>query len=167
MSVYSLLVYALCKHIVCQGVPGKGKVLTGISLFWFDKLKEIIPTHFVTAKIDEMPEEVKQYRDRLEGRTMLVKRAKVIPIEAIVRGYLTGIWAPDLLACAHSSLTGSGWAEYKNSGTVHGISMPPGLVESQKLPKPLFTPSTKAEQGQHDENISPQQGTRNFTRKLR
>ncbi|THG98757.1 hypothetical protein EW026_g3475 [Hermanssonia centrifuga] len=87
-----------------------------------------------------MPLEVRQYKDQLEGRTMLVKRAKVIPLEAIVRGYLTG----------------SGWSEYKKSGTVHGIALPTGLVESEKLPEPLFTPSTKAEQGQHDENISPE-----------
>jgi len=120
-------------------VPDKGKVLTKISLFWFDKLKHVIPTHFVTANIDDMPQEVRQYNEQIEGRSMLVKKAKVIPLEAIVRGYLTG----------------SGWAEYKNFGTVHSILLPAGLVESQKLPEPLFTPSTKAEQGQHDENISP------------
>ncbi|KAI0092754.1 hypothetical protein BDY19DRAFT_983340 [Irpex rosettiformis] len=126
--------------ILRNGVPDKGKILTKISLFWFNKLKHVLPTHFVTANIDEMPEEVKQYKDQLEGRTMLVKKAKVIPLEAIVRGYLTG----------------SGWAEYKKSGTVHGIPLPEGLIESQKLPEPLFTPSTKADQGQHDENISPE-----------
>ncbi|KAI0917898.1 hypothetical protein AcV5_002718 [Taiwanofungus camphoratus] len=126
--------------ILRNGVPDKGKVLTKISLFWFEKLKHIIPTHFLTVDVDEMPEEVRQYKDQLQGRAMLVKKAKVIPLEAIVRGYLTG----------------SGWAEYKKSGTVHGIPLPSGLVESQKLPEPLFTPSTKAEQGQHDENISPQ-----------
>ncbi|KAL7280600.1 hypothetical protein ACG7TL_005537 [Trametes sanguinea] len=126
--------------ILRNGVPDKGKVLTKISLFWFDKLKHVIPTHFVTANIDEMPEEVRKYKEILEGRAMLVKRAKVVPLEAIVRGYLAG----------------SGWAEYKKSGTVHGIPLPPGMVESQKLPEPLFTPSTKAEQGQHDENISPE-----------
>ncbi|KAI0692284.1 hypothetical protein BC835DRAFT_1357964 [Cytidiella melzeri] len=127
--------------ILRNGVPDKGKILTKISLFWFNKLSHVIPTHFVTANIDEMPEEVRQYKEQLEGRTMLVRKAKVIPLEAIVRGYLTG----------------SGWAEYEKSGTVHGIPLPDGLVESQKLPEPLFTPSTKAEQGQHDENISPQQ----------
>lgn len=78
------------RFYAAQGVPGKGRVLTQISLFWFDKLKHIIPTHFVTADIDAMPEEVKQYRDQLKGRTMLVKKAKVIPLEAIVRGYITG-----------------------------------------------------------------------------
>lgn len=100
---------------------------------------------------------------------MLVKRAKVISIEAIVRGYLTGFFPPYLhIPTPHEYLTGSGWAEYQRSGTVHGIPMPEGLVESQKLPAPLFTPSTKADQGQHDENISPQQGIRGtLTRKLR
>ncbi|RPD64472.1 SAICAR synthetase [Lentinus tigrinus ALCF2SS1-7] len=127
--------------ILRNGVPDKGKVLTKISLFWFEKLKHVIPTHFVTADVDKMPEEVRKYKDVLEGRAMLVKKAKVIPLEAIVRGYITG----------------SGWSEYKKTGTVHGIRLPEGLVESQKLPKPLFTPSTKAEQGQHDENISPEQ----------
>ncbi|EPQ56548.1 SAICAR synthetase [Gloeophyllum trabeum ATCC 11539] len=126
--------------ILRNGVPEKGKLLTQISLFWFEKLKDIIPNHFVTANVQEMPEEVRQYKDQLEGRAMLVRKAQVVPLEAIVRGYLTG----------------SGWAEYKKSGTVHGIPLPSGLVESQKLPEPLFTPSTKAEQGAHDENISPE-----------
>ncbi|KAI0793845.1 SAICAR synthetase [Fomes fomentarius] len=125
--------------ILRNGVPDKGKVLTKISLFWFEKLKHVIPTHFVTAEVDEMPDEVRKYKDALEGRAMLVKKAQVIPLEAIVRGYITG----------------SGWSEYTKSGNVHGIPLPAGLVESQKLPEPLFTPSTKAEQGQHDENISP------------
>ncbi|TBU37927.1 SAICAR synthetase [Dichomitus squalens] len=126
--------------ILRNGVPDKGKVLTKISLFWFEKLKHVIPTHFVTADIDAMPVEVRKYKDVIEGRAILVKKAKVIPLEAIVRGYITG----------------SGWAEYKKSGTVHGIPLPAGLMESQKLPEPLFTPSTKAEQGEHDENISPE-----------
>ncbi|EIW58338.1 SAICAR synthetase [Trametes versicolor FP-101664 SS1] len=127
--------------ILRNGVPDKGKVLTQISLFWFKKLGHVIPTHFVTADISEMPAEVQVHRETLEGRAMLVKKAKVVPLEAIVRGYITG----------------SGWSEYKKSGTVHGIPLPAGLVESQQLPEPLFTPSTKAEQGQHDENISPEQ----------
>ncbi|TFK51974.1 phosphoribosylaminoimidazole-succinocarboxamide synthase [Heliocybe sulcata] len=126
--------------ILRNGVPDKGKLLTQISLFWFDRLKDVIPNHFVTANVDEIPEEVRQYKDQLEGRAMLVKKAKVVPLEAIVRGYLTG----------------SGWAEYKKSGTVHGVHLPAGLLESQQLPEPLFTPSTKAEQGAHDENISPE-----------
>ena len=143
-----------------QGVPGKGQILTQISIFWFDKLKHIISTHFVTAKVDEMPEAVRKYKDQLEGRAMLVKKAKVIPLEAIVRGYLTGGLGDQI---AGSFLTprlwvGSAWSEYKKSGTVHGIPLPSDLIESQKLLTPLFTPSTKAEQGEHDENISPQQG---------
>ncbi|KAJ7639275.1 hypothetical protein FB45DRAFT_988978 [Roridomyces roridus] len=126
--------------ILKNGIPRKGKLLTEISLFWFQKLAHIIPNHFITANIDEMPIEVREYREQLEGRAMLVKKAQVVPLEAIVRGYLTG----------------SAWSEYKKSGTVHGIPLAPGLVESQKLPEPLFTPSTKAEQGSHDENISPE-----------
>ncbi|KAF9779279.1 phosphoribosylaminoimidazole-succinocarboxamide synthase [Thelephora terrestris] len=128
--------------IMKNGVPGKGRILTQISILWFDRLQHITPTHFVTGNIDEMPEEVQKYKDQLEGRVMLVKKAKVIPLEAIVRGYLSG----------------SAWSEYKKSGTVHKITMPSGLVESQKLTSPLFTPSTKAEIGEHDENISPEQG---------
>jgi len=130
--------------ILQNGIPGKGKVLTAISLFWFQKLSHIIPNHFVTASIDEMPGEVREYRERLEGRAMLVRKARVVPLEAIVRGYLTG----------------SAWSEYKRSGTVHGIPLPPNMVESQQLPTSLFTPSTKAEQGQHDENISPEQAAK-------
>ncbi|KAK0187957.1 hypothetical protein F5146DRAFT_1104782 [Armillaria mellea] len=116
--------------ILKNGIPDKGKLLTKISLFWFSKLSHIIPNHFVTADIDDMPKELALFKDQLEGRAMLVKKAKVIPLEAIVRGYLTG----------------SAWSEYKKSGTVHGISLPPNMVESQKIAEPLFTPSTKAEQ---------------------
>ncbi|KAF7321634.1 SAICAR synthetase [Mycena kentingensis (nom. inval.)] len=127
--------------ILNNGIPKKGQLLTQISLFWFQKLAHIIPNHFITADIRSMPPEVLHYEDQLAGRTMLVKKAQVVQLEAIVRGYLTG----------------SAWSEYKKSGTVHGIQLPEGLVESQCLPEPLFTPSTKAEQGQHDENISPEQ----------
>ncbi|KAF9269241.1 phosphoribosylaminoimidazole-succinocarboxamide synthase [Marasmius fiardii PR-910] len=130
--------------ILKNGIPDKGKLLTQLSLFWFKKLEHIIPNHLVTANIDEMPEEVKRHKDQLEARTMLVRKAKVVQIEAIVRGYLTG----------------SAWSEYGKSGTVHGISLPSGLKESQRLPEPLFTPSTKAEQGAHDENISPEQAVK-------
>ncbi|KAJ7098735.1 hypothetical protein B0H15DRAFT_821990 [Mycena belliarum] len=126
--------------ILKNGIPNKGKLLTEVSLFWFNKLGHIIPNHFITADIDEMPSEVREYREQLEGRAMLVKKAQVVPLEAIVRGYLTG----------------SAWSEYKENGTVHGIALPAGLIESQQLPAPLFTPSTKAEQGSHDENISPE-----------
>ncbi|KAF9049507.1 phosphoribosylaminoimidazole-succinocarboxamide synthase [Hymenopellis radicata] len=127
--------------ILNNGIPDKGKLLTKVSLFWFGKLGHIIPNHFVTVNVDEMPAEVRPYKDQLDGRAMLVKKAKVVPLEAIVRGYLTG----------------SAWSEYKKSGMVHGISLPPGMLESQKFPEPIFTPSTKAEQGAHDENISPAQ----------
>jgi len=130
--------------ILQNGIPDKGKLLTEISLFWFNKLRHIIPNHFVTANIDKMPEEIRKYKDQLDGRAMLVRRAQVIPLEAIVRGYLVG----------------SAWSEYKRSGTVHSIPVPVGLLEGQKLANPLFTPSTKAEQGAHDENISPEQATK-------
>ncbi|KAI0316009.1 hypothetical protein OF83DRAFT_1173285 [Amylostereum chailletii] len=126
--------------ILQNGIPDKGKLLTQISLFWFHKLQPIIQHHVVTADVDLMPPEVRPYKAQLDGRAMLVRKAKVVPLEGIVRGYLTG----------------SAWAEYKKSGTVHGIRLPPGLTESSKLQTPLFTPSTKAEQGEHDENISPE-----------
>ncbi|KEP54588.1 phosphoribosylaminoimidazole-succinocarboxamide synthase [Rhizoctonia solani 123E] len=125
--------------ILKNGVPGKGVILSQLALFWFKRLEGIIPNHLITDQVDQMPPEVAKYKEILNGRTMLVKKAKVVPLEAIVRGYITG----------------SAWSEYKKSGTVHGIRLPEGLVESQKLPEPLFTPSTKAEQGQHDENIHP------------
>ncbi|KAJ7287290.1 phosphoribosylaminoimidazole-succinocarboxamide synthase [Mycena rebaudengoi] len=124
--------------ILNNGIPDKGKLLTEISLFWFQKLEHIIPNHFVTANVHEMPEEVHEYEAQLAGRSMLVKKAQVVPLEAIVR---------------------SAWSEYQKSGTVHGIALPAGLIESEKLPTPLFTPSTKAEQGSHDENISPEQAS--------
>ncbi|KAI5895223.1 phosphoribosylaminoimidazole-succinocarboxamide synthase [Schizophyllum commune H4-8] len=130
--------------ILNNGIPAKGKLLTQISLFWFRKLAHIIPNHFVTADVDAMPEGVRKYKDQLDGRAMLVKKAKVVPLEAIVRGYISG----------------SAWAEYKKSGTVHGMPAPPGLVESQKFPEPIFTPSTKADQGAHDENISAEQAAK-------
>ncbi|KAF9525101.1 hypothetical protein CPB83DRAFT_860015 [Crepidotus variabilis] len=125
--------------ILKNGIPDKGKLLTQLSLFWFKKLSNIIPNHLVTADINEMPPEAWKYEDQLKDRAMLVRKAQVVPIEAIVRGYITG----------------SAWSEYKKTTTVHGIPLPAGLIESQKLPQPIFTPSTKAEQGEHDENISP------------
>ncbi|KAG9077864.1 Bifunctional purine biosynthetic protein ade1 [Ceratobasidium sp. UAMH 11750] len=130
--------------ILKNGVPGKGVILSQLALFWFKRLEDIIPNHLITDDVEQMPPEVRKYKGVLEGRTMLVKKAKVILLEAIVRGYITG----------------SAWSEYKRSGTVHGIRVPEGLVESQKLPEPLFTPSTKAEQGQHDENIHPDQAAK-------
>ncbi len=119
-------------------IPGKGKVLTQISLFWFDLLADIVPNHLLTADVEEYPDVCHQYRDQLEGRSMLVRRTEVVPIECIVRGYLSG----------------SFWKAYQQDTTVCGFALPPGLRESDQLPEPLFTPSTKAEQGLHDENIS-------------
>jgi len=124
--------------VMPQGIPFKGKVLTQISKYWFDLTKDIIPNHVVSTDVDEYPEECQPYRDVLAGRSMLVRKAKPLPIECIVRGYLSG----------------SGWVEYQQSGTVCSIELPLGLVESSKLPQPIFTPSTKAEIGVHDENIS-------------
>ncbi|OBZ83210.1 Phosphoribosylaminoimidazole-succinocarboxamide synthase [Choanephora cucurbitarum] len=125
--------------IMKNPIAGKGKILTQISLFWFDLLKDVLPNHLITANFDEMPEHVQKYRGQLEGRSILVKKMRVVPIEAIVRGYITG----------------SGWSEYKKKGTICDIPLPEGLVESEKLPEVLFTPSTKAEIGDHDENIHP------------
>jgi len=125
--------------IMKNGIPGKGKIITRISLFWFNFLKEYVPNHLITADVDEMPEEVHKYKYILEGRSMLVRKAEVLPIEAIVRGYLTG----------------SASAEYRISRTVHGIRLPDRLRESEKLPQALFTPSTKAAPGMHDHNIHP------------
>jgi phosphoribosylaminoimidazole-succinocarboxamide synthase len=125
--------------VMKNGVPGKGKILTQMSVFWFKLLADIIPSHLITSDINKMPPKVQKYRDQLEGRCLLVRRLKVIQVEAIVRGYITG----------------SGWAEYKKKGTVSDIPLPAGLRECERLPAPLFTPSTKAEIGQHDENIHP------------
>ena len=108
-------------------------MLTQVSLFWFDLLKDVLPNHLITGDFDKMPTHIQKYRDQLEGRSILVKKMRVLPIEAIVRGYITG----------------SGWAEYKKKGTICDIELPKGLVESQKLPTVLFTPSTKAEIGDH------------------
>lgn len=119
-------------------IPGKGKVLTQISLFWFALLNDIVPNHLITAEVDAFPQVCHQYRTQLEGRSMLVKRTNVVPIECIVRGYLSG----------------SFWSAYKKNTTVCGFALPAGMQESDKFPEPLFTPSTKAEQGLHDENIS-------------
>lgn len=118
-------------------IPGKGEVLNQMSLFWFGKTADIVANHVISANPDDYPEVARQYREELEGRSMLVKKAKPFAVECIVRGYISG----------------SGWKEYKKSGTVCGIPLPTGLVDSQKLPQPLFTPSTKAELGEHDENI--------------
>ena len=124
--------------ILPDEIPFKGEVLNRISAFWFDKFADIVPNHLVSIDPAEFPEEFAEYRDYLDGRAMLVKKAQTIPIECIVRGYLTG----------------SGKKTYDENGTVCGIQLPEGLTEASKLPEPLFTPSTKAEIGDHDENIS-------------
>jgi phosphoribosylaminoimidazole-succinocarboxamide synthase len=118
-------------------IPDKGKILTQLSKFWFDFTSAIVPNHILSFHIRDFPEECHPYQDILEGRSMLVVRTKVIPVECVVRGYLSG----------------SGWEDYKKTGEVCGISLPKGLVESSRLEMPIFTPATKAEQGLHDENI--------------
>ena len=124
--------------ILPDEIPFKGEVLNRISAFWYDKFADIVPNHLVSIDPADFPEEFAEYRDYLAGRAMLVKKAQTIPIECIVRGYLTG----------------SGKKTYDENGTVCGIQLPEGLTEASKLPEPLFTPSTKAEIGDHDENIS-------------
>ncbi len=124
-------------YILGTGIPDKGRVLTQMSLFWFDFLNKLTPNHLITADVNAYPPELQAYRDQLEGRSMLVHRAEMIDIECVARGYLSG----------------SGWKEYKADGKVCGIKLPAGLRESDKLPEPIFTPSTKATTG-HDENIS-------------
>jgi phosphoribosylaminoimidazole-succinocarboxamide synthase len=124
-------------YILATGIPDKGRVLTQLSLFWFDFLKDLTPTHVLSANIEDYPAPLGAYRDQLEGRSMLVRRAQMIQVECVARGYLSG----------------SAWKEYRESGTVCGIGLPAGLKESDKLPEPIFTPATKAQTG-HDENIS-------------
>ena len=124
-------------YILPTGIPDKGRVLTQLSIFWFDFLRDVTPTHFLTANVDEYPAPLPGFRDQLEGRSMLVKRAKMVEIECVARGYISG----------------SGWKEYKQQGTVCGIKLPAGLKESDKLSEPIFTPATKAQTG-HDENVS-------------
>lgn len=118
-------------------IPDKGRVLTGLSLFWFERLAHLVPNHLITASVDRLPDAFAEHRGELAGRSMLVRRAQVVPLECVVRGYLAG----------------SGWREYRESGSVCGLELPRGLRESDRLPEPIFTPATKATQG-HDENIS-------------
>ena len=125
-------------YILEDEIPHKGAVLTQISLFWLEQLKNVIGNHLISADVADLPEQFKPYADYLRGRFMLVKKAEMFPVECIVRGYLAG----------------SGLKEYQKQGTVCGIQLPEGLVNSSKLPEPIFTPSTKAEIGDHDENIS-------------
>ena len=128
-------------HVLATGIPGKGKILTQISLFWFEMMREIVPNHVISAKVEDYPQELRAYADQLEGRSMLVKRARMFPVECVARGYLAG----------------SGWKEYQTSRTVCGISLPAGLKDGSRLPEPVFTPATKSQDGAHDENISFEQ----------
>jgi len=123
--------------ILPTGIPKKGFVLTQLSKFWFDMMSDIVENHIITTEIDKMPPICQKYRSQLEGRSMLVKKAKPFMSECVVRGYLSG----------------SGWKDYKTTGAVCGIKLPAGLKESEKLPEPIFTPATKADVGTHDENI--------------
>ena len=124
-------------HVLATGIPGKGKILTQISLFWFELLGDVVPNHLITANVDEYPDALKPYADQLQGRSMLVKRAEMFPVECVARGFLAG----------------SGWKEYRESRTVCGISLPEGLLDGSRLPEPIFTPATKSQDGAHDENI--------------
>jgi len=123
--------------IMSRGIPDKGKMLTELSVFWFKHFEGKIANHLITANVDEMPAAAQKYRDQFEGRTMYVRKAEIFPVECVARGYIVG----------------SGWKDYKATGSVCGHKLPEGLELAQQLPQPLFTPATKAEQGEHDENI--------------
>lgn len=125
-------------HVLGSGIPGKGKILNQISLFWFELLADLVPNHVITADVKQFPTALKPYAQQLEGRSMLVKRASMFPVECVARGYLAG----------------SGWKDYQSTGAVCGIALPTGLKDGSRLPEPLFTPATKEEGGAHDENIS-------------
>jgi phosphoribosylaminoimidazole-succinocarboxamide synthase len=124
-------------YILASAIPDKGKVLTQLSLFWFDFLRDVVSNHVVTAEVDGYPESLRPYANQLRGRSMIVRRAKMFPVECVVRGYIAG----------------SGWKEYREKQSICGIRLPAGLRESEKLPEPVFTPATKSVSG-HDENIS-------------
>ncbi len=124
-------------YVLATGIPQKGRVLTQMSIFWFELLRGLVPNHMVTTDVSQYPAAIRKYADQLQGRSMMVTRAQMFPIECVVRGYVSG----------------SAWKEYKSSGAVCGINLPAGLKESDKLPEPIFTPATKATSG-HDENIS-------------
>jgi len=125
-------------YVLATGIPGKGRVLTQISLFWFDYLRDIVPNHLVTADVDQYPLQLQPHQDDLRGRSMLVNRARMFPAECVVRGYLSG----------------SGWKDYTRTGKICDIALPSGMRESERLPEPIFTPATKSMSGEHDENIS-------------
>ena len=124
-------------YVLATGIPHKGRVLSQMSLFWFDFLADIVPNHLITAEVERYPQALQRHADQLRGRSMIVRRAQMFPVECVVRGYISG----------------SAWKEYKATGKVCGIELPAGLQESQAFPEPIFTPSTKATSG-HDENIS-------------
>jgi len=119
-------------------IPDKGKILTAISIFWFEKLGSVVENHIISTNSEEYPESCRKYTEELRGRSMLVKKARPLPVECVVRGYVSG----------------SGWLEYESKGSICGINLPEGIPESGILPEPIFTPATKAESGEHDENIS-------------
>jgi len=125
-------------HVLGSGIPDKGKILTQLSLFWFDFLKSTVPNHLITANAAQFPVELQPYLNQLDGRSMLVKRAEMFPVECVVRGYISG----------------SGWKDYPQTGAICGIKLPGGLRESDRLPEPIFTPAAKINTGGHDENIS-------------
>lgn len=128
--------------VLPNGIPGKGRILTQISIYWFNRMKDIVDNHIISTEVADYPERLHKYRAMLEGRSMLVKKAEPMPVECIVRGYLSG----------------SGWKEYRHKGTVCGIKLAGGFEESARLDEPIFTPSTKAEEG-HDINISVEEMT--------
>jgi phosphoribosylaminoimidazole-succinocarboxamide synthase len=124
-------------YVLPTPIRDKGRVLTALTIFWLDQLREIVPNHFVSANVSDYPREFHAYRDQLEGRSMLVHRAKMVDVECVARGYVSG----------------SGWKDYRRDGRVCGIPLPAGLRESEQLPEPIFTPASKAQSG-HDENIT-------------
>jgi len=124
--------------IMDQGIPGKGIVLNRLAEFWFEKTADIVPNHVVTTSVEELPPELARFKSRLEGRSMLVLKAEPLPVECVVRGYLAG----------------SGWKDYEGGGGICGIELPAGMLQAEKLPEPIFTPATKAELGEHDENCT-------------
>ncbi len=130
--------------IMSRGIPGKGAMLTQLTLFWLELLKDIVPNHLITADFDKMPQALAPFRKQLAGRSMLCKKASIFPVECVVRGYIAG----------------SGWKEYQKTGAICGHKLPAGLKQAQKLPEPIFTPSTKAPIGQHDENIDFEQASK-------
>lgn len=136
-------------HVLPNGIPDKGRVLNLLSAFWMDRTRDLVPNHLVSIRSEDLPSVLQPHREVLEGRFTLARKARMLPVECIVRGYLVG----------------SGWADYQRTGSVCGIPLPEGLLESARLPEPIFTPSTKAESG-HDENISFEEASRIIGREL-